>query len=301
MSSAGENKEYIFANSTMSSARLTYQHQMLLTRTGYLMSPKIVSSIGLDKPYSDDGAPLEILDLATGNGIWLTELAYELSQMSKRSIRYTGLDIASGSFPPENSWPTGTTFATYDIFADVPEQYVAKFNVVHVRLIVSLLWQNLEHRVIALNNMKRMLKPGGWLQWQDGPTPTIATYDINSDGTCTFHKELHPYIAANDRLTGFQKNSMWMNSLDDFVAMSGGMDRVEAHWVPMRLDRAKYENDLSIWTIEDAKIAILKMRIGTPEQGQEIAKVMDNLLDALSNGRIQTALRTVVVVGQKAQ
>lgn len=282
----------------MSSARLTYQHYMLLARQGYLLHPDIVGALGLSEPAESDQSPLEVLDIATGNGIWLTELADDLSRKTKRQINYTGLDVSPDSFPRESSWSSNMRFATYNIFSDVAEEHIGRYDVVHLRFIVAILWQDQNRKTVVLNNLKRLLKPGGWLQWQDGPAPTIAEYKVNNDGTCTFETQLHPLRAEMDKLTGTQSGVMWMNQLDEFVEKSGGFDHVKAHWVPMRLDRAKYENDLSIWTTQEALQAIEVMTKGRSGSEKAVQDFRDTV-DGMSNGTIQSALRSVVVIGQK--
>jgi hypothetical protein len=49
----------------------------------------------------------------------------------------TALDISADQYPPVWSRPRNTTFGLWNIFDDVPEIYVGRFDVVHVRAIAG--------------------------------------------------------------------------------------------------------------------------------------------------------------------
>lgn len=282
---------YILSRNALASARLSYQHQILIARQGFLVHPTITAGV------ESFSAPLEILDLATGNGIWLTELAHEWKQHN-----FTGLDYSSAQFPPKSTWADNVTFGTYDFFTDVPQNYVEKFDIVHVRLIYLILWQSPERRVTALTNIKRLLKPGAWLQWQESPPPTFTTFSApNEDGLCDWVLDFIPMLKIVDRHMGFQTKSMYTNELDKFVRDSGGFEHVQAHWPPTRRDRALYESEAYIWGWEELKTTLFGLPHITQEDKAEILDVHRDLCENMKSGEVSIGFRNIIVVAQKSK
>lgn len=261
----------------------------MITRIGYHLHPKITQVL------RDSDSPLQILDLATGNGIWATELAWEQPQH-----HITGLDISSEQFPPKLTWPKNTSFGTYDVFAEVPAEYITKFDVIHVRYIMAVLWQSPDRRVTALNNMKRMLKPGGWLQWQEAPPPTFAYFSSpGSDGLCEFTNGWPEFLGVVENYFPIQSKSDYMNRLDTLVRENGGFYDVEAIWPKMRPDRAKYEADLLRWNWLESKAGLYQAP-GLSEEGkQEMEEASVRFDRRLQSGEERVGMRNIVVVARK--
>ena len=101
-----------------------------------------------------------IADVATGSAMWLIDLARELP-----SARLDGFDIKLDQAPPSEWLPPNIHLRTWNVFDDVPEDMLGVYDVVHVRLLV-LVVENSDPRPIV-RNLSRMLKPGGYLQWDD--------------------------------------------------------------------------------------------------------------------------------------
>ncbi|KAK5936625.1 hypothetical protein PMZ80_011090 [Knufia obscura] len=310
-----QNEAYFMSRDAMASARLTLQHQSMVARQGYILHPSIISALDLSsESLSDDRRPVQILDLGTGNGIWVIDLNASLTS-SKRPFEITGLDISDAQFPPKQSWPANTTFATYDIFSDPPEQYTNKFDVIHIKLIMSVLIQNETRKEVVISNVRKMLKPGGYLQWTEPPAPTYSTLILppNADGTCAIRDDEHlDALVVMDKYLPIQTATLWGNQLDEFVARHGFTD-VKAHWAPMRFERVKYEADLSVWSLEETAKGVLKLSEqpehvqrmlgwkgpGLGQEGRkEILEAIQNTFGELQRGEKLIGMRILTVVGK---
>ncbi|EMC99607.1 hypothetical protein BAUCODRAFT_128400 [Baudoinia panamericana UAMH 10762] len=66
-------------------------------------------------------------------------------------------------------------YGLLNVLKDVPEHHKAKFDVFHLRLLICGLktrdWQKAARHVLDL------LKPGGWIQWQDSNFPNLKCYN----------------------------------------------------------------------------------------------------------------------------
>ncbi|KAF9070011.1 S-adenosyl-L-methionine-dependent methyltransferase [Rhodocollybia butyracea] len=108
----------------------------------------------------------EILESATGTGIWLLDLAREVHP----SVSLTGIDISQRLFPTQH--PQNVTFAVHSV-TDLPESWSNKFKLINQRLLCGALTP--EQWGTVLEELYRVLKPGGWIQLlETGPEATIS-------------------------------------------------------------------------------------------------------------------------------
>jgi predicted TPR repeat methyltransferase len=77
-----------------------------------------------------------VADIACGTGIWLKELSERLSPKAEDGVErtYTGFDISSAMFPPTDEGGP-TKFVAQDILAPVPEEYIEKFDLLHIKML----------------------------------------------------------------------------------------------------------------------------------------------------------------------
>jgi hypothetical protein len=118
----------------------------------------------LDPSIPCDGVR-SIADVATGTGIWLTELKDELttSSTTNPSNEYTGFDISAAQFP-QNPGPN-IEFVVQDMTKPYPVQYHNRYDIVHVSLIfIALPRAQIDS---AVKNTLALLKPGGYIQWDE--------------------------------------------------------------------------------------------------------------------------------------
>ncbi|KAI1370592.1 hypothetical protein F4677DRAFT_465078 [Hypoxylon crocopeplum] len=137
-----------------SRSRLTAQHYLWKDLLGFLVHPDI----------STRASDLKLADVATGNGIWLHDFARD----NPPSVELHGFDISLDQVGPKPWLPANIHMHTWNIFEEPPSQFVGYFDVVHVRLITVVVKNNDPRPVLA--NLTNILKPGGYLQWDEVDT-----------------------------------------------------------------------------------------------------------------------------------
>ncbi|RFU33225.1 hypothetical protein B7463_g3140, partial [Scytalidium lignicola] len=142
---------YSLSRDSKESARLNLQHQLLKHNFGYLLHPSI--------PIPKHG--LRIAEFATGTAIWLKEV----SKIVDPDCKLDGYDISAAQFPSPESLPSNISLMQHDILKPLADEYSGYYDIVSVRALVTALaddeWE------IAVRNMTKCLKPGGYLQWID--------------------------------------------------------------------------------------------------------------------------------------
>ncbi|KAK3069204.1 hypothetical protein LTR53_012644 [Teratosphaeriaceae sp. CCFEE 6253] len=174
--------------SFQTSARLHLQHWIFTYQLGYLLHPKIGA----------DGEPLKIADVACGNAAWLLDVARQYPQHD-----YHGFDITPAHFVHAANLPANVHLHTWDAFGELPSELVGEFDIVDIRTIYSAVIDNNVEPL--LDNLLKMLKPGGCLQWAENDASTLTAHapqDVKADATATlvnlqnffsrFHSKLLP-------------------------------------------------------------------------------------------------------------
>ncbi|KAL3490990.1 hypothetical protein BJX62DRAFT_237594 [Aspergillus germanicus] len=148
---------YPLARDEAESARLNAQHKLLVDIVG----GSIDKSIPLENITS-------VADVGTGTGIWLLDAKKHLTthSLSPNPNSYTlhGFDISAAQFLPSPE-THGLSLSVHDILRPFPIEHRDKYDLVHVRMLVSAL--KVEEYEVAVRNLVEILKPGGYLQWTD--------------------------------------------------------------------------------------------------------------------------------------
>ncbi|KUM58252.1 hypothetical protein ACN42_g8909 [Penicillium freii] len=131
--------------------RLDAQHQLYISAFGYHLHP----NIKLPK----SGA--RIADVGTGTAVFLKELATQASSTTE----FHGFDISSSQFPPASSLPGNVQLHIGNAMEGFSAEMHDTFDVVTVRLLVAAL--NGEDWRRVTDHLVKLVKPGGWLQWQE--------------------------------------------------------------------------------------------------------------------------------------
>jgi hypothetical protein len=109
------------------------------------------------------------------------------------------MDISLSQVPPTEWLPDHVTARTLDIFAPVPEDLRAKFDVVHVRLFLLVVRDN--DPVPILSNLLKLLKPGGYLHWQEYDTSKTSVVVAAAAAPGSDAETAAPAMTALHRLT----------------------------------------------------------------------------------------------------
>ncbi|KAL8811346.1 MAG: hypothetical protein Q9200_001873 [Gallowayella weberi] len=103
---------------------------------------------------------VRIADLATGTAIWAIDVSHDFP------LAYIdGFDINLQQCPPPEWLPRHVTVRRWDIYFALPPELEGSYDVVYIRLLLLVVKDN-DPRPI-LRNALRMLKKGGYLQWDE--------------------------------------------------------------------------------------------------------------------------------------
>ena len=77
------------------------------------------------------------------------------------AAQFTGFDISAAQFPPPEALPSNVTLKQRDIYAPVPAEDQAAFDIVHVRLLTAAIRDGnplpVLHNVLKMLSMSRLL------------------------------------------------------------------------------------------------------------------------------------------------
>jgi len=109
----------------------------------------------------------EVLEVATGTGVWLLDLARNIHP----TITLTGIDIQPRLFPMEH--PTNISFGVHSV-TNLPDSWTDRFKLVNQRLLNAAL--TTEQWGLAFQEIYRVIIPGGWIQLlETGPEPVVCS------------------------------------------------------------------------------------------------------------------------------
>lgn len=153
---------YCLGRSFSSSTRLNLQHYLWKDAVGYNIHPDIPVQNSKD---------FKIADVGTGTGIWLIDLNRQLPLSC-----FDGFDVSADQYPPKEWLPANLSLETLDIHKEIPEELKGKYDIVHVRLFLTVVKN--DDPLPILKNLMDMLKPGGYLQWSEHNLATITVKSI---------------------------------------------------------------------------------------------------------------------------
>ncbi|KAI0967690.1 hypothetical protein F4678DRAFT_445223 [Xylaria arbuscula] len=157
---------YNLGRNYVAASRLNLQHFMYKDAQGYLLHPLVQDHLHQKQEagQTESEGSINVADLATGTGIWLFDLL-KSSEVSSLDIQYKGFDISRALFPHSSWLPKNVILSTSDLLQEPPQSLHGQFDVVHIRLVLSLVRSGSPKPIIQ--HIKKLLKPGGYLQWEE--------------------------------------------------------------------------------------------------------------------------------------
>jgi SAM-dependent methyltransferase len=101
-----------------------------------------------------------IADIATGTGIYLTQLGESWPEAT-----LDGYDLSAVQYPEATSLPGNVELKFLDVKKPVPQELEGTYDLVHVRLLSAAMLAPDWNPVVK--NLAKLLKPGGALQWEE--------------------------------------------------------------------------------------------------------------------------------------
>jgi hypothetical protein len=160
---------YLLGRRVFSSIRLTAQHLLWHDHLGWNLHPTISQHLRSAQSQAEsncESQPPRVADIACGNTIWLAQESK--SPAYPPNTQFHGFDISPAQFPFTNNLPANVHLEILDAShpSKIPEKYHSYFDVIHVRLIIGAVFS--PKPTNFLDSFLTMLKPGGYLQWDEG-------------------------------------------------------------------------------------------------------------------------------------
>ncbi|KAL8925532.1 MAG: hypothetical protein Q9208_003423 [Pyrenodesmia sp. 3 TL-2023] len=219
------DREYALSRNYAASVRLNCQFFLWKAELGFNIHPRITSM----------SPTVAIADLATGTAIWLLDLQRELP-----NAHLDGFDISLEQCPPTEWLPSAISLKRWDIYSSLPLHLKGQYDIVHIRLVLLVVRGN--DPAPILHNAFEMLKPGGFLQWDELDVfkayvaSTCSTIDTGS-----FQRAQE--VTDLDTLK-------WVQDLPSIAAKIGFVE-VEEYKYGCDLSLAKFYQDMQFLVMEE--------------------------------------------------
>lgn len=267
-----EKDAYVLNRDHAAAARLNYQFFLWRETLGFNLHPDIPAP----KPDA------RIADVATGTGIWLIDVARSLPN----TVQFQGLDIDISQCPPKQWLPSNMKTRAWDMFQEVPKDLVGQFDIVHVRLLGLVIKDN--NSLPAIASLHKLLKPGGYLQWDEmaDASSYVASVDstIKTDGVEALRKYMNSPKGNEKGLDN------WRSGLPDNLNQNGFV-KAKLHTYKPELSLAKFWNDNFLLVVEEFTSKVFK---GT-DKAAEAYQLLNNAVEDVHHGAVIVIPLTVVV------
>ncbi|KAK4549667.1 hypothetical protein LTR36_004968 [Oleoguttula mirabilis] len=276
---------------TVSRSGLHLQHWIWNYQLGYVVHPKIDVDVNM---------PLRIADVACGNGAWIFDVSRTHPQHE-----YHGFDITASHFPASGWLPSNVHLHTWDAFTNAPPEFNGTFDIVHIRTISSAI---IDNRVdTLLQNLLRLLKPGGYLQWDENDLSTLAAHAAPGEESVVA-SSMRTMVALQTLFAQHQGKILfdWLHELPESLK-SNGCEVLAHDSVGPRpeLSRAWSDNTLTVWMSMIAMLPEQEIPLppipGLPKSisRQSFADLVRKAAEESSKGACVN-MEQIVVVARKA-
>ncbi|OHE96495.1 hypothetical protein CORC01_08258 [Colletotrichum orchidophilum] len=151
--------------------RLDFQHGVLKAIMGDNF-PDVIW-----KHLNSIAAP-KVADAATGSGIFLREIATKLAT----DAQLDGFDMDASKFPDPALLPANVNLHIANVLEPFPKEMLGQYDLVHVKLLYAAMKK--DDWLLAVKNLKTLLKSGGYLFWSE-----IGAYGYASNPySAAFHE-----------------------------------------------------------------------------------------------------------------
>ncbi|KAJ5745661.1 methyltransferase domain-containing protein [Penicillium odoratum] len=153
---------------TVEQQRLNDNHRVFKQMTNGKLLPMCI-----ERHLRSLSAPV-VADIATGTGNWLFDLARELPSLAQLD----GYDIDSSKYLATELQPRNVALHVHDVLNPFHESLRGRYDAVHIRLLYLALRADDWTTVAA--NVKYILKPGGWIFWEELGYPAYSCVPMSA-------------------------------------------------------------------------------------------------------------------------
>eukprot|EP00136_Aspergillus_niger_P009767 XP_001401990.2 methyltransferase [Aspergillus niger CBS 513.88] len=224
----GSTDPYRLGRDVIASTRLNLQHYIWKENIGYLLHPSIRF------PNASSNSDISIADVGTGTGIWLLDLHRQYPNATLH-----GFDISSEQYPAPGFLPSNISLRHLNILEEIPEEYVEKYDVVHARLLVQVVLQAGGDPRPVIKNLMKLVKPGGYIQWEEPNDDAGNRPLVKSDPETTVSESSEELMRRIDGK--FRSKNAFMNYLGLFGELISKVPGVEKEELNELLEKAAVE------------------------------------------------------------
>ena len=223
-----------------------------------------------------------IADVAAGTGSWLIDVARELPEAT-----LDGFDIDLSQAPHPKWLPKNTTMRHWNIFEDLPPDVIEKYDIVHVRLLVLAMEKKDLQSMIE--RFRAMLKPGGYLQWDDLDNVHMHVRKIEQELSTPALDQLKEMCYSGGRHD-------WTLDIPKVMAKNGFSNTAVDQFID-RIELARAVNEQHLMTMEEFAATLTKA--GKREAAMEFHKVIGGAYQESLQGAALCIPR-IACIGSKA-
>ena len=264
---------YMLGRSYSAAQRLNLQYFLWKESLQFDVHPSIPVAKG----------PVQIADVATGTAIWLTEVARQMPE-----AKLYGFDINLTQAPPREWLPSNVTLVQWNIFDAVPEDMCGRFDVIHVRLLILVVENSDPSNIIR--SLVKMLKPGGYLQWDDLNYPGTHVKTAGRLSKTSKSEELRAMVYSQGRHD-------WTLELHRFFGEAGLLDSRISHYQD-RPDLARANGEQHLLTMEEFALALMENK--RAEEASKTLQLIKDVYEEVLTGAALSMPR-VVCVGRRPE
>lgn len=276
---------YVISHGFAESGRLYLQHYLWKAQLGWEIHPEI------KLPEEGD---LKIADHGSGNGAWVLAVASELTEaQSSRAVVY-GYDISAVHYPAPDNIPGNVKFEVLDAFTpSLPDELVGKFDVVHIRVFTAVVKGANPGPLI--DNAYKMLKPGGYLQWDEMDSNTLRGVAPNDSISSTQTQKMLD-VGKQSAQRAMNLDYSWVPKLGSLLQQHGFEVLVDDRFEP-RKDLRKAMSD-SLLMVHDT-VRRLALRNGKMPGTEEDFEELWASIGAEINQGVSVLMDMLVLVARK--
>ncbi|KAJ5792558.1 uncharacterized protein N7503_008536 [Penicillium pulvis] len=220
----------------------------------------------------------KIADVACGTALWLIDVSREFPH-----FQLDGLDVDLTQAPHPKWLPSNIHLQPWDIFSDVPADLEAKYDLVHVRLLVLVL-SGLDPMPV-LHHLFQLVKPGGYLQWDELDTVNMHIKKVDPSISAPALQEIMEASHAGGRHD-------WILELPRLLTEAGFQDaKIHFYDDPPELIRAF--NDQHLLTMEEFATKLASK--GQTEAATRFTHLIQSSYQECVNGAALCFPRVVIV------
>ena len=229
-------------------ARLNLQFYLWKDALKFNIHPSILPS--LPKKAS-------IAEVASGTGMWLIDVSRELPE-----AQLDGFDLNLRQVPHEKWLPSNVRVRHWNILEDPPNDLVGKYDYVHTRLLVLVVEQKDPRPIIR--NLHKILKPGGYIQWDELDTVNMSVKKVNPNLQAPALEQLREWSYADGRHD-------WTVQLPTFFTEEGFRDAKGDH-IGDSPELIRAFNEQHLLTAEEFAEGLVKL--GKPEAASKYFRLV---------------------------